>query len=443
MVPRSKLVLFALTFGTSAGHLCAQFPTWTEVSTSGPSARYGHQMAYDSQRGVITLFGGQTLGPNYSSTYLGDTWEWNGTSWTQASSTGPSPRSLPAMAYDAGRGVTVLFGGHSLQNDTWEWNGTSWIQRNPSTVPATSEAATMAYDAHRAVTMMCNGTHTYEWDGINWHFRPSPPPPQIGPTYALITYDTTRQRILRIDRSGTWEWGGSIWTQKATLSEWYGGVGPYGAMTFDGSRGKAVLAGNATASNFTWEWDGASWTGLYTPQPVVRYHAVAFDSLRGAVTLFGGLNGSNTALGNTLVWRGTPGTATSFGSGCGSPALLLSPDPLAPPSTGSAGRAILSNITSPLSFMAFGWSRTVVGPFQLPLSLLGYGMPNCFLLQSADAPALPTTLTSPTSASFSLHVPHDSWLIGRHVYIQGWSYAPGVNDGNTIVSNALDWQIGF
>ena len=44
----------------------------------------------------------------------------------------PSPRSFHAMASDASRGVTVIFGGSGsagLLGDTWEWNGARWTQR--------------------------------------------------------------------------------------------------------------------------------------------------------------------------------------------------------------------------------------------------------------------------------------------------------------------------
>jgi hypothetical protein len=79
-------------------------------------------MAYDSERGVTVLFGGYDV---YSGPVFGDTWEWDGTTWTQQSNTGPSKRYDHAMAYDVARGVTVLFGGdsgHSL-GETWEWDG--------------------------------------------------------------------------------------------------------------------------------------------------------------------------------------------------------------------------------------------------------------------------------------------------------------------------------
>jgi hypothetical protein len=96
----------------------AQVGVWTQVAPSGPGVRWGHAMAYDSQRGRTVLFGGNPS----SGLPLGDTWEWNGSAWTQVSITGPSGRAGHAMAYDSQRGRTVLFGGSGYP-ETWEWDG--------------------------------------------------------------------------------------------------------------------------------------------------------------------------------------------------------------------------------------------------------------------------------------------------------------------------------
>src|SRR5262249_46735064 len=84
----------------------------------------GHAMAYDSDRHVVVMFSWA-----YTS-------EWNGASWSNRSSSGPPGRAYHSMAYDPGRHVTVLFGGSNLAGtfftDTWEWDGTTWTQRASS-----------------------------------------------------------------------------------------------------------------------------------------------------------------------------------------------------------------------------------------------------------------------------------------------------------------------
>src|SRR5262249_53647444 len=87
-----------------------EVPHWTLHSLQ-PGLRSNAASAYDSRRHRIVVFGGQTSTPNLA---IGDTLEWNGADWVHVATVGaPGARMTPAMAYDAARGVTVLFGGSS------------------------------------------------------------------------------------------------------------------------------------------------------------------------------------------------------------------------------------------------------------------------------------------------------------------------------------------
>ena len=105
---------------------------WTQVSTQGPSARESAYMSYDSSRGKIVLFGGYE--PAGSGKVDSDTWEFDGTSWTQIPVSGPPPGALGQMVFDSARGVSVLFGGGNnstfLAPITWEWDGATWVARS-------------------------------------------------------------------------------------------------------------------------------------------------------------------------------------------------------------------------------------------------------------------------------------------------------------------------
>src|SRR5262245_10460881 len=90
---------------TSALAQPCQGQGWVEKALQG---RSDHAMAYDSVRGVTVLFGGIDA----------ETWEWNGSSWSFRSITGPSWRGAHAMAFDSARGVTVLFGGYTTGGPT-------------------------------------------------------------------------------------------------------------------------------------------------------------------------------------------------------------------------------------------------------------------------------------------------------------------------------------
>jgi hypothetical protein len=119
----------ALSAGVSRGG-------WTRVDLGVPLHRFGHALAYDEARGVTVLYGGLAYyQPSDSPSAdqlktLDDTWEWDGNTWVQRfppTSLGPLAGHL--MAYDAARGVTVLYGGvvDGLQStEVYEWDGADW-----------------------------------------------------------------------------------------------------------------------------------------------------------------------------------------------------------------------------------------------------------------------------------------------------------------------------
>jgi hypothetical protein len=128
---------------------------WTQKSpASSPPPRYGHAMAYDAARGQVVLFGGVCYN---------DTWVWDGTNWTQQSpGSSPPPRNRYAMAYDAARGQVVLFGGNhdcegTVRGDTWVWDGTSWTQKSPLNSPTPRYGHGGAYDAARGQIVLFGG----------------------------------------------------------------------------------------------------------------------------------------------------------------------------------------------------------------------------------------------------------------------------------------------
>jgi hypothetical protein len=84
------------------------------------------------------------------------------------------------------------------------------------------------------------------------------------------------------------------------------------AMAYDSTRGKVVLFGGSASSGpsllgDTWEWDGLSWMQRASSGPSPRGgHAMAYDSARRKVVLFGG--GDNGLPGDTWEWDGTSWT---------------------------------------------------------------------------------------------------------------------------------------
>ncbi|MEO6598202.1 MAG: hypothetical protein ABIP94_25945 [Planctomycetota bacterium] len=101
---------------------------WTvaPVGATRPAARGAAMMAYDPVRGICVMAGGLlTVAP---STAFDDTWEFDGSSWTQVPTTFPG-RGAGGMAFIPSRRQMVLFGGlspaHGFVADTWEYGAKS------------------------------------------------------------------------------------------------------------------------------------------------------------------------------------------------------------------------------------------------------------------------------------------------------------------------------
>ena len=454
--------------------LTAQAVTWSQVATTGPTARAEASMAYDSQRNRMVLFGGILPPPTG---VVNDTYEWDGSSWSLIAPPTSAPASLSQpMAYDSQRGVSVLYGGgFTAQADTWEYNGVTWTER-ATTGPSPRGAFSMSYDSQRGVMVLFGGisnlngdllAETWEWDGVVWSQRLSVNEPEVrgGHTSA---YDSARgvtvlfggfggidpvQNII-ILYDDTWEWDGSDWTQVSAG----GGSAPAGregqGMVYDSQRNRVVMFGGADISNVlndTWTWDGTSWTNLnLSPAPSPREgHSMAYNSQTGSILVFGGFGAPPGPILIPDTWElasssPTSAVAASYGAGCGTTALAIAPATGALPVVGTTAVTEMDNIppASLGAFVAIGWSNALAGPFPLPFSMAQYGMPGCDLLQSAEIAASPAAATGPVTASYSLSIPNLADLIGAHLYLQGWANAPGENAGNMILSNGLAWTIG-
>jgi hypothetical protein len=258
---------------------------WTQrTPPTFPQARFAPAMAYDSARRVVVLFGGRIAPWPYSAG--NDTWEWDGAAgtWSQRAISGPPQRGYAAMAYDAARGRCVLFGGaaeyYPQYGDTWEWNGNSWSPGPPG--PAIAAHHAMVFDSSRSRIVVLGGDgpapgSIWEYDGASWAVRLFPGGPRL--FAGAAAYDPLRARIVahagegvtysqipatfELDPSGT-----AGWVQRSS-------GGPPGiqhaAMVFDSSASRCVFFGGndgVTSTSGTWLWNGAAAGGpSITRQP--------------------------------------------------------------------------------------------------------------------------------------------------------------------------------
>ncbi len=329
---RSPIVLAICTLAASWCHssdVLAQCDgSWfLRTPATSPDPRGGSAMTFDSTRGVAVLFGGQLTGNGLDAS----TFEWDGTNWVQLTpAVSPTARAFHAMAFDSTRGVTVLFGGGtgdgSVPNgETWEWDGINWSQKSPAVSPSPRNFHAMAFDASRGVTVLFGGVdntnlapnETWEWDGVNWHNRvpAAAPPPLAGHAMA---YDAARGETvifggllspaLPLNLSAeTWIWNGTNWVQMLTLTT----PAPryFHAMSYDADRARVVLFGGAISavpefSAETWDWDGSTWF-MRKPalSPSARFSvAMAYDTTRHVTVQFGGSNGM-ALINETWQWN--------------------------------------------------------------------------------------------------------------------------------------------
>jgi hypothetical protein len=178
-VARDRLV----AFGGSPGQRAANSDTWEwdgaawkKFEGPGPGGRMGFAMVYDSKRKKTVLYGG--MGTATPGQRLTDTWEFDGTSWTKVSETGPPQTLAVGHTYDSKRGLLVIFGGGSEQGisgETWGWDGKEWKQL-ATTGPSARMMGYMAYDKDRDRIVLFGGrvtwpndmNDTWEWDGKKW-----------------------------------------------------------------------------------------------------------------------------------------------------------------------------------------------------------------------------------------------------------------------------------
>lgn len=252
---------------------------WSRVEGSQSAPRSLAAVAYDADHDFILVQGGATAKKNASGqldwTVTSDTLTFDVKAWKTLSTVGPPPRDHNAMAYDRARKRFVMFGGSDsdpsgrtkLYGDTWEWDGTRWTQM-ATTGPGARCHHAMAYDEvlHKVILVGGFGTtgpdpNTWAWDGAKWSVvatggpatRSSPRLASDGHSVILFGGDTDR-----VAASDTWSWNGAEWKQIAK-------TGPKGrtvhAMAYDAGRGVIVMYGGDSGGvlDDLWEFKGGKW----------------------------------------------------------------------------------------------------------------------------------------------------------------------------------------
>jgi hypothetical protein len=248
--------------------------TWTQRAVSGPPSRSSASGA--GIGGQVILFGGLGKVNDAGTNALGDTWGWDGTSWRQLDVVGPSGRAFAQGA--AVGGQFVFYGGYGPPlggtNDLWSWDGQRWteLQSNSGVgnpLPnAPGITIGLAATSFRDALFLTDGPSIWLWNG-NWRRLPDDGGVLAGPR----------------SREGA---------AAATVG---GQVVLFGGGDESGGHGLVLFSE-------TWLWNGSAWNQATTPAGLTGRTGMGMAALGNTLVLFGGNDGTND-LNDTWIWDGT------------------------------------------------------------------------------------------------------------------------------------------
>ncbi len=169
-----ELVLFGGYDANGPGDMTPQTWTWRDGDwvqlspvVSGPAS--GGELTYDGAHQdlvLVTALGnaGEFIGANE-----GDTWTFDGTTWTQRESPNNTtgPVDFSTITYDPAYGQVMTYGGitiadnsEAVHTDPWSWDGSTWQPVTLSPAPGPRVFAASAYDGATGQLVLFGGAST-------------------------------------------------------------------------------------------------------------------------------------------------------------------------------------------------------------------------------------------------------------------------------------------
>ncbi len=457
---------------------------WVDrTGPNGPPPSYSHAMCFDPVHGYTLLVETRWL----ASSYVGTSWSWDGSAWTNR---GSAPVGLTALTWHAATqqlvGLSLQLSSSAFTGSLSTWNGNSWVGVGSVQVtPGSPQSwypptASGCYDSvhqesiFRPVYIQASPM-VFVYDGTSLVVRTvtSGPPndlqvfgsiPGLNFGNEAMTWDPgvskpvlARDSLYYLLIGSAWvglpivrfyEWNGFGWNMR------YPAMAPglIGAMATDTLRNRVVLldgeepgvgSPGSTQPFHTWTYGNGECVRLqppFAPTPR-RAPAMAFDSQRGVAVFFGGI-GQNVPHGDTWEFDlGPLASFTPYGGGClGSRGVpLLTAQGSSTPRSGTTFTAQVTNLpwTGP-AFLFVGLSDTLYGTTPLPFDLGLIGAPTCSLMASCEQ--LDVLVNVLGSATWSFVVPP---FPGASFYVQVFPLDPGVNTLGLIASNGARGVIGL
>jgi hypothetical protein len=197
-----------------------------------------------------------------------------------------------------------------------------WTPVSPGTQPAARAGHAMAGNPAADGILLFGGAggftqyaDTWTYDGTAWTrlFPPVSPPPKF---FTAMVYDSARAvyvlyggnaTFTQAGNNETWEFDGTTWTQRFPPAN-PGNLGGH-AMAFDSVRNRVVLFGGIQTvapindSLETWEYTGTTWVNRNptgTPGRL-EHHSMCFHAAANRTILFGGVNANPSTPPNLVA----------------------------------------------------------------------------------------------------------------------------------------------
>jgi hypothetical protein len=345
--------------------------TWAQqFPATVPPARSVHSMVSDED-GRVYMFGGRQEGIDADAppTFLSDLWKWENGNWTrvdEGSATRPSARQYAGLAYDRDRDVLVLYGGQIYggeegaeivpEFDTWEFSPATgqWTAYPAAGAPPVAKPQ-LAYDGINKKVVMLGVTNDlnttplmYVYDPVTRIWTKANPPalPPCTNEGHLFQQNGSFGRMIYFGgfcRTGTstaeevYEFDGETWLKLPSTAA-SRGIGQ--ATTWDTHDDRAIVYGGSLllgqeVTAFTNILEDLQWRSVQESRrrPVGR-SLMTFDLApsRDHLRLYGGLSEftgsflSDEWLFRNGRWEAGPETAGAPIGGCDNPLSALDTD---------------------------------------------------------------------------------------------------------------------
>ncbi|HEX2120882.1 MAG TPA: hypothetical protein VHL59_04500, partial [Thermoanaerobaculia bacterium] len=259
-------------------------------------------LTYRAHTGTVILIGGVC---SITTSTTDQTWEWNGTNWSEVTTNNLGRGIAQAIAYDALRDTIVAFGGFSAFNPiprsfTSYFTGNAWKIAFVQVRPEPRSLHTFRTDPVSKTVWLFGGLNEFAtaYSAELWGYRNGQWFPNFvtGAPFDCTTpvsaWDSNRSRLVVIcGGQGVFEFDGKAWTNPDPRDE--PDARRFPAVVYDENLKKIVLFGgydNANFRNDTWTWDGTTWTEIRRDRPNQRsLMSMWYDPQLKKTVLYGGL----------------------------------------------------------------------------------------------------------------------------------------------------------